>query len=71
MKLYEPIKNNDVVIAHHEDGSISKHKFSALKNDFMHKRILSPITKVYLPRTNKNFYVTYKPTKGFRYEALS
>lgn len=68
MSKYEPIKNDDVVIAHHEDNTITKHRFRALKNDFMHKRISSPIKMVYLPRTNKNFYVTYKPTQGFRYE---
>ena len=71
MKEYEPIKNDDTVIAHHEDGSISKHKYGILKNDYMHKRISSPITMVYLPRTNKNYFITYNPTKGFRYEVLS
>ena len=71
MKRYEPINNNDVVIAHHEDKTITRHKYGILKTEFMNKRILSPITMVYLPRTNKNYRVSYKPTKGFRYEALS
>lgn len=68
MSKYEPIKNDDSVVAHHEDGTISNHKWGTLKNGFMHKRIINPITMVYLPRTNKNFYVTYMPTRGFKYE---
>ena len=68
MKNYEPIKNDDTVVAHHVDGTTSKHKWGSLKNDFMHKRITSPISMIYLPRTNKNYFVTYKPTQGFKYE---
>lgn len=71
MPKYEPIKNDERVVAHHEDKTVSFYtKWSYLKNDFIAGKITNPIVRVYSNKTRKNYEVTYHPTKGFKYHEI-
>lgn len=74
MKRKDPILNNDRVTAHYTDlkgqnpNVMHNQRFSDLKNKFISGELAKngiQITKIYLPRTNTNYFVAYKPTGGF------
>lgn len=67
----EPIKNDDLVLAHSEGKEPKKYKFGELKKLFLEKKLTDVIDKLYLPRKNKYFKVIYKPTKGFKFKEVS
>lgn len=70
MKKLEPINNNDLVVAHTEDGQVIDYKFGELKQLFIAKKLTVNITKLYLPRKNRYYKVLYRATKGFSYKQL-
>lgn len=70
MKKYEPISNSDIVIAHMDSG-VKEYRFGQLKSDFLAKKIIEPISKIYHPRSNQYFKCTYQPTKGFSYKKIN
>ena len=71
MKREDPIKNEDVVMAHSKGREPKKFKFGELKKLFLTKKIDYIIDKLYLPRKNKYYVVWYSPTKGFKFELVS
>jgi hypothetical protein len=65
------IPNDSKVVAHTEDNKTYDWKMGELKQAFLSGSIGYTILFVYFPRKNKNYYVSYNPTKGFRYTELS
>jgi hypothetical protein len=71
MKREDLIKNDERVVAHHQDKTASFYtKWSYLKNDFIAGKITNPIVRVYSHKTRKSYEVTYQPTKGFKYREI-
>jgi len=68
IKKSKLIRNDDHIVAHHvtkRSTELQNYKFGQLKQLFIAGKIKYPISKIYVPRLNKNFHVTYAPTRGF------
>lgn len=64
----ELIDNKDTVVAHTSDNNIHTWKMGALKEAFISKKLPYVVTFLYHIKSNTNYFVTYAPTRGFRYE---
>lgn len=66
-----PIQNCDKVIATIANSNETiTYTFRNLKTLFIAKKLTVTISSLYLPRTNTHWFVTYNPTKGFKYKRL-
>ena len=65
------LSNDSEVVAHTTDNKIAKWKMGELKKAFLSKKLSYNVVFVYFPRKNKNYYISYHPTKGFKYKELS
>ena len=70
MKKTDPILNDDMVVVHASSGLLINTKFGNLKRDFIAGKVTYHPEKIYLPRTNSYWFVTYHSTKGFRFEKI-
>jgi hypothetical protein len=66
----DPIRNDDTVVADIGDHSIT-YVFRDLKQLFIAKKLTVTIKSLYLKRTNTHWFVTYKPTGGFKFRRLN
>ncbi len=71
MKSTEPIKNDELVVAITASGQKLNYRFGNLKQDFQAKRIKEKIKKIYVPRTNKNYFIVLKPTQGCIFKKIN
>lgn len=65
------LSNDSQVVAHTADNKIIKYKMGDLKRDFLSNKLPSKVIFVYFPKKNKNYYISYHATKGFKYKELS
>lgn len=70
-KRKDPINNNDIVVAHTLDGKIFNWKLGNLKKAYISNNVPYEIVFLYFPKKNKNYYVSYNPTKGFKYTEVT
>ncbi|MGE4321208.1 MAG: hypothetical protein AB7E61_07150 [Acholeplasmataceae bacterium] len=70
MKRIDPIKNEDMVICHTDENETFEIKFGKLKQQFISHLLTEKVTKIYLPRTNTYYFVSYIVTKGFKFKKL-
>ena len=65
------LSNDSQVVAHTTNNQIIKWKMGDLKRAFLSNKLPHKVVFVYYPKKNKNYYISYHPTKGFKYKELS
>jgi hypothetical protein len=70
VKITDPIKNDEQVVAYTKEGKEIPYRFGQLKQDFQSKKIKEEIACVTIKRTKESFYVTMHPTKGVKFKKV-
>ena len=65
----DPIANNEKVLAHTKEGNVIPWNMGELKQAFLSKKL--PYQVLFLSFRNKQYYVSYNPTKGFTFQELN